>query len=191
MSVEWIVAPSSLDRWNQERSGCIIPMELIAVAAVSENNVIGKDGELPWPSVPADKRQYRERVRNSPVVLGRRTFESMRDELPGARQLVLSRSRDAYPESTVTVLGSVEAVLAEVESEPTQVYVLGGGGIYEALFPHLDRLLISRIPRTVEGDTMFPEIDPAEWDRQRASPRDGFVLEEWVRRFPAHAHDGP
>jgi dihydrofolate reductase len=66
------------------------------VAAVAENSVIGRNGELPWPSIPADKRQYRTRIADWPVVLGRRTVDSMRADLPGTAQVVLSRSASEY-----------------------------------------------------------------------------------------------
>ena len=71
-------------------------MKLVSVAAVAENGVIGRDGELPWESIPADKRQYRNRVADAPVILGRRTFDSMRDDLPGSHQIVLSRAERDY-----------------------------------------------------------------------------------------------
>jgi len=67
-------------------------VQLVSVAALAENRAIGRDGEVPWPHIEADVRQYRERVAGSPVILGRRTFDSMRDHLPGSRQIVVSRS---------------------------------------------------------------------------------------------------
>lgn len=71
-------------------------IKLITVAAVAENGVIGRKGELPWPSIPADKRQYRNRIADWPVILGRRTFDSMRDDLPGTARIVSSRSVSEY-----------------------------------------------------------------------------------------------
>ena len=85
-------------------------MELVSVAAVAENGVIGNDGELPWPSIPADRRQYRERVAGSPVVLGRRTFESMREDLPGSTQVVLSRSEQSFEETSAHHASGAEHV---------------------------------------------------------------------------------
>ncbi len=86
-------------------------MRLVSVAAVAENGVIGNDGEVPWPHLPADVEQYRERVADSPVILGRKTFESMREDLPGSRQIVVSRSADAVDDPTALVAGGVEAAL--------------------------------------------------------------------------------
>lgn len=157
-------------------------MEVVAVAAVAENGVIGADGEIPWPSVPADRKQYRERVAAFPVILGRRTFESMRDDLPGSHQIVLSRSVEDYEIDGVDVVDSPEAAAALARRLPADtVYVLGGGAIYAVMFPHMDRLLISRIPGTYEGDTWFPEIDESDWQLVRTESQPGFTLEEWER----------
>ena len=86
-------------------------MQLVSVAALAENRVIGNDGGVPWPDLPEDVRQYRARVAGSPVVLGRRTFESMRGNLPGRRQIVVSRSVDAVAEPTAVVADGVDAAI--------------------------------------------------------------------------------
>ncbi|WP_066411335.1 dihydrofolate reductase [Halorubrum aethiopicum] len=86
-------------------------MRLVSVAAVAENGVIGSDGEVPWPHIEADVRQYRERVADSPVILGRRTFDSMRDDLPGSRQIVVSRSVSSVDVPTAVVVDGVEAAI--------------------------------------------------------------------------------
>lgn len=158
-------------------------MEFIAVAAVAENGVIGADGEIPWPSVPADRRQYRDRVADAPVILGRRTFESMLDDLPGREQVVLSRSVGEYDRPTIHVAASVDEALELTRTLADEAaYVLGGGAVYALFMPFVDRLLISRIPGTYEGDTWFPEIDPDEWSLAATEAYPGFTLEEWHRR---------
>ena len=158
-------------------------MELVAVAAVSENGVIGDAGELPWPSVPADRRMYRARVAGQPVILGRRTFESMRDDLPGGTHIVLTTDPNRrYDLSTVLVVGSVDEALATARGlTDGEVFVLGGGAVYAAFLPHLDQLILSRIPGRYEGDTRFPEIDPVDWRLVRTEPQCGFTLETWQR----------
>jgi len=86
-------------------------VRLVSVAALAENRVIGRDGEVPWPHIEADVRQYRERVAGSPVILGRRTFDSMRDDLPGSRQIVVSRSVESVDVPSAVVANGVEAAL--------------------------------------------------------------------------------
>jgi len=83
-------------------------VQLASVAALAENRVIGRESEVPWPHIEADVRQYRERVAGSPVILGRRTFDSMRDDLPGRRQIVVSRSVDSVGVPTAVVANGVD-----------------------------------------------------------------------------------
>jgi dihydrofolate reductase len=157
-------------------------MELITVAAVAANGVIGRDGELPWPSIETDKRQYRERIADSPVVMGRRTFESMRDDLPGSDQVVLSRSEREYDVESAVHAGGVDDTVQTANAiGADRVYVIGGGGIYNLFHSHVDRLVLSRIPDEYEGDTHFPDWDPGAWTLVDSVDYDEFTLEEWVR----------
>lgn len=161
-------------------------MRLVSVAALAENRVIGRDGEVPWPHIEADVRQYRERVAGSPVILGRRTFDSMRDDLPGSRQIVVSRSVDAVDVSSAVVADGVEAALdlaretADEEGVET-VYVLGGGAIYELFQPHVDGMALSHVEGSYEGDTRYPEWDERAWEVIEETDHDRFTLREWRR----------
>jgi dihydrofolate reductase len=157
-------------------------MELITVAAVAENGVIGRDGELPWPSIPADKRQYRDRIADSPVILGRRTFDSMRDDLPGTAQVVLSRSTTEYEVGSAHHAEGVDDAVATVESLwGDRAYVIGGAAIYDLFQPAVDRMVLSRIPGEYEGDTYFPDWDPDEWTVVDRTEYEAFTLEALVR----------
>lgn len=157
-------------------------MELVTVAAVAANGVIGRDGELPWPSIPADKRQYRERIADSPVILGRRTFDSMRDDLPGTQQVVLSRSTSDFDVPSAHHASGVDDAVATVESLGADVaYVIGGAAIYDLFQPVVDRMVLSRIPGEYEGDAFFPEWDEADWTLVDSESYEAFTLEEWVR----------
>jgi len=158
-------------------------MELAAVAAVADNLVIGDDGELPWESIPADKRQYRERIADEPVILGRRTYESMLDDLPGRAQLVLSRSdRDFDVETAYHVKDVEEARQLAAGLNAETAYVIGGGAIYELFQPHIDRMFLSRVPGEYEGNSYYPEWDEREWELVVERPDEGFTLQEWVRQ---------
>ena len=161
-------------------------VELISVAAVAENGVIGRDGELPWPSIPADRRQYRERIANDPVVLGRVTFESMLNDLPGTAQIVLSRSDPDFDVGTAHHASGVDEAIAAVESlDGDRAYVIGGGGIYDLFQPVIDRMVLSRVQGEYEGDAYFPEWDTDEWELADTEAYDRFTLEEWARRDEA------
>ncbi|SFR35127.1 MULTISPECIES: dihydrofolate reductase [Halorubrum] len=166
-------------------------MKLVSIAALAENRVIGRDGELPWPHIEADVKQYRERVAGSPVILGRRTFDSMRDDLPGSRQIVVSRSVESVGVPTATVAngdGTAIDLAGEAASETgvDTAYVLGGGGIYDLFQPHLDGMVLSHVDGAYEGDTRYPEWDESEWEVAAETAYDRFTLREWVRRGRAN-----
>ena len=158
-------------------------MELVAVAAVADNLVIGDEGDLPWDSLPEDKRRYRERVAGDPVILGRRTFELMVDDLPGRAQIVLSRSEHDYDAETAYPASGVEDAIAVAESLDADVaFVLGGAGVFEAFLPRLDRMVLTRVPGEYEGDAYFPEWRDDEWELEREEPFEDFTIQEWRRR---------
>jgi dihydrofolate reductase len=157
-------------------------MELASVAALTDEHVIGKEGELPWPSIPADKKQYRARIADAPVILGRRTFESMLHDLPGRTQIVLSRSTQAFDvDSAVHAADVDEAIELAVNDGTDTAYVIGGAGIYELFQPRLDRMYLSRVPGSYEGDSYYPRFDESEWRLVSETDYEGFTLEEWAR----------
>ena len=165
-------------------------MRLVSVAAVAENGVIGNDGEVPWPDLPEDVEQYRERVAGSPVILGRRTFEAMRGDLPGTAQIVVSRSIERVPESTAVVAGGVDEALELArerlgDGADDAVYVLGGGAIYDLFHPHVDGMALSHVDGAYEGDTRFPAFDEADWTVVEERVYEGFTLRKW-RRVASH-----
>ena len=163
-------------------------MELVSVAALADNRVIGDDGGLPWPSIPADKQQYRERIADDPVILGRVTFESMLDDLPGTAQIVLSRSERDFDVPTAHHAASVDDAIAVVEGlDAETVYVIGGAVIYDLFQPHIDRMVLSRVSGTYEGDAVYPSWDDEVWTLESTSECDRFRLEEWVRAAPTTA----
>lgn len=156
-------------------------MELVSVAALAENRTIGKNGGIPWDDIPADRAQYRERIANDPVVLGRRTFESY-DDLPGSAQVVLSRTEREFDAPTAHYAAGVEEALDVLASlDADRAYVIGGAAIYELFQPHLDRMVLSRVPGTYEGDTFYPEWDEEDWRLVGETGYDRFTLQEWER----------
>lgn len=158
-------------------------VELVSVAAVAENGVIGRGGELPWESIPADKAQYRDLIADDAVILGRHTFESMREDLPGRTQIVLSRTEREYGVETAVHAGSVDGAVDRVRSfESDLAYVIGGGGIYDLFQPHVDRMVLSRVHGRYEGDTYYPEWNEDDWKQTDETVYGRFTLEGWRRR---------
>jgi len=138
------------------------------IAAVAENGVIGKDGAMPW-RLSTDLRRFKALTLGKPVVMGRRTFESIGKPLAGRANVVVSRRTDYRPEG-VAVAASLDAALSEARASASQgaletVFVIGGGEIYAAAMPLADRLHITHVAARPAGDTVFPAIDPAVWTR--------------------------
>ena len=159
-------------------------MELVSVAALAENRVIGSKGDIPWESIPADRTQYRECIADAPVILGRRTFE-MYEDLPGSAQIVLSRSERAFDPETAHHAGTPRDAIDVAESfGDDRVYVIGGAGIYELFQPRLDRMVLSRVPGRYEGDAYYPEWDESAWTLVEETEYDRFTLQEWERVEP-------
>jgi len=158
-------------------------VHLVSVAALAENRTIGDDGDVPWPSLPEDVEQYRTRVADAPVILGRRTFEAMRGDLPGTRRIVVSRSLKTVDDPDGVVAADVETALAYAArfAGDGPAYVLGGGAIYDLFFPHVDRMVLSHVDGRYEGDTRYPAWDDGAWDIVAETRYDGFTLREWER----------
>jgi len=147
-----------------------VDADIALIAAVAENGVIGVDGGMPW-HYPADLAHFKETTMGHPVVLGRRTFESIAARLdgplPGRTNVVLSRSDPDVPEGVI-VVASVDGAIAAAneaaaESGVGTVYVAGGAAIYEQFLPLTDRMVLTEVPERPDGDTFFPEWDADEW----------------------------
>lgn len=128
------------------------------VAAVARNGVIGRDNDLPW-RLPDDLRRFKEITLGKPVVMGRRTFESIGRPLPGRENRVVSR-RAGFTASGCSVFSSLHEALAGIEGE---VMVIGGGQVYAEALPLAQRLYLTEVDAEVEGDARFPALDPTAW----------------------------
>lgn len=128
------------------------------VVAVARNGVIGCDNDLPW-RLPDDLKHFKAITLGKPVVMGRRTYESIGRPLPGRENRVVSR-RPGFEAPGCRVFASLEEALAGPEPE---VMVIGGGQIYAAALPLAQRLYLTEVDAEVDGDARFPEIDPGAW----------------------------
>jgi len=157
------------------------------IAAVADNRVIGRDGEMPW-HLPADLRHFKETTMGHPVIMGRRTYDSIAADiggpLPGRTNIVLSRSDPDLPEEVLVVDSidrAVDAARAAAGDTGT-VYVIGGATVYEQFLPQADRLVLTEIQESYAGDTEFPAWDREEWTERSREDHDGFSFVEYERR---------
>jgi len=136
------------------------------IVAVTENGVIGKDNDMPW-KISSDLQYFKKVTMHKPIVMGRKTFQSIGKPLPGRVNIVITRDTKFAEEGVITA-HSVEMALdvaksmAEVKGLK-EVMVIGGAQIYALCLPEADRLYFTRIHADIEGDAHFPELDPKEW----------------------------
>lgn len=141
-------------------------MELAVIVAAAENGVIGRNNALPW-HLPEDLRYFKRVTMGKPIVMGRKTFESIGRPLPGRTNIVISRRPDYAPEGVRVVPGLDEALALASEvaviDGSTELMVIGGAQIYAAAIPRADRLYFTEVHADVEGDALLPEIAWQEW----------------------------
>src|SRR5262245_36404483 len=152
------------------------------VAAIARNGVIGANGKLPW-HLPEDLRQFKRLTLGHPVIMGRRTWDSLGKALPGRENIVVTRSANRDMPAA-SVANSVEAAVALCTDEPL-AFVIGGAGIFAAALPIASGLVLTEIDRDYDGDVYFPEWDRQAWretQREKHTSSEGvpfsFVLYE-------------
>lgn len=135
-------------------------MKISIIVAASANNVIGVDGGLPW-HLPEDLRRFKEITMGKPMIMGRATWESIGRALPGRTSIVVTRSA-GYEAEDAIVVDSIDAAI-QAAGDVDEIMVIGGGQIYRQVLARADRIYLTRIHATLDGDTRFPALDMSEW----------------------------
>ena len=130
------------------------------VVAMARNHVIGRDNALPW-RLPADLKHFKEVTWGKPILMGRKTFQSIGKPLPGRSNLVLTRDRGWTAEG-VLVVHSLDEALERVQDTP-ELAGIGGAEVFQVLMPLASRIHLTRIDADIPGDTVFPPIDYSQW----------------------------
>lgn len=153
-------------------------MSKILIAAVSENDVIGSNGKIPW-NIPEDLQRFKSLTLGGVVIMGRKTFESLPIKpLPKRTNIVLSRD---YSDSRVIVKKSLSDAL-EYCRNYRDVFFIGGRGVYEEALPWVDVLELTRVHKKVRGDVYFPKINFDDWQITRRESHDGFSFLTYKRK---------
>ena len=159
---------------------------------MSTNGVIGKDNGLPW-RLPKDMKHFMSSTMGKPVIMGRKTFESMKSLLPGRTNIVLTRdqswSRDGvFVASDLSKAFELGRIAAE-QDNLSEFFVIGGSSLYEEAMPHATRLYVTQIEAVIEGDVSFPDINWAGWSSIRNERHEidedhahAFTIGEFVRK---------
>lgn len=135
---------------------------LSAIAAMAENRVIGLDNRMPW-HMPADLKHFKTVTSGHPVLMGRKTFESIGKPLPNRANIILTRDKQFSAQDCIVVSHPDAALSMAQELDQEEVFVIGGAEIYRALLPRVDRIYLTIIHHQFAGDAYFPELNPAEW----------------------------
>lgn len=130
------------------------------IVAASANNVIGARGDLPW-RLSDDLKRFKAITMGKPIVMGRKTWDSIGRPLPGRQNIVVTRQADFAADGCDIVASKKEAIAVTGGAE--EVMVIGGSQVYELFLPDAERLYLTRVHAEVEGDAFFPEIDESEW----------------------------
>ena len=140
-------------------------MTLTLIVAMDRNRAIGRDGQVPW-RLSGDMRFFKAMTMGKPIIMGRKTWESLGRPLPGRRNVVITRDRD-YAAEGAEVVHSPETALALVADEP-EAMVIGGAEIYRLFLPRADRIYLTRVDtEAADADAWFPEFDAGSWEEER------------------------
>ena len=166
-------------------------LPLCLIAALAENRVIGRDNQLPW-HLPADLKHFKARTLGKPIIMGRKTWDSLGRPLPGRLNLVVSRQPDLRLEGA-EVFPSLDAALVRAEQWAREqgvdeLMLIGGAQLYEQGLARAERLYLTRVALAPEGDAWFPAFDEAAWQRSEcdehaaAENSPAYRFETWQRR---------
>lgn len=140
-------------------------LRLSILVAMARNRVIGQDNKLPW-HLPADLKHFKSLTMGKTIVMGRKTYESIGRPLPGRTNIIITQQRN-FEVPGATVVHSIEdALLAckQVNAANGECFIIGGEGLYRQTIAMCQRMYVTEIQRDFEGDTIFPEYDPGEWE---------------------------
>lgn len=147
--------------------------EIIGIAAVAANGVIGAGNDIPW-RIPADWQRFKALTMGNVLIMGRKTYDTIGRPLPGRTIFVITRDRMWRAEGIRAVASLDEALDQALESEAQTIFVAGGGEIYRAAWDRLTGLEITEVDQNPDGQVTFPEIDPDDWIETAREPRDGY-----------------
>lgn len=137
-------------------------MKVSLIVAMAENRVIGRDNDLPW-RIPADLKYFKAQTMGKPIIMGRKTFDSIGKPLPGRTNIVITRNPDWQADGVTVVASPDKAIDAAKAENPDEAMIIGGANIYQQMLDLADRLYITEVHKAIDGDSFFPDLDPKAW----------------------------
>lgn len=164
-------------------------MLISLIAAASENNAIGKDNHLMW-HLPTDMKFFKNTTWGFPVIMGRKTFAELGNKpLPGRQSIVITRQKDWKAKGVVVVNKLDDALFVARDADTKEIFIIGGGEIYKEALPKANRIYMTRVHATLEGDTYFPVFDEKKWNLTSAREVEadekhayGFTIQVWDKK---------
>ncbi|OCG22222.1 dihydrofolate reductase [Gilliamella sp. wkB108] len=136
---------------------------LSIIVAMAHNRVIGLDNQMPW-HLPADLAWFKKNTLNKPVIMGRKTFESIGRPLPNRHNIIISRHADREVKPNISWVKSIDEALQLANTlQSSETFIIGGGNIYNQVLPIVNRLYLTHIDADLHGDTYFPDYSPEQW----------------------------
>lgn len=136
---------------------------LSIIVAMAHNRVIGLDNQMPW-HLPADLAWFKKNTLNKPVIMGRKTFESIGRPLPNRHNIIISRHEDREVKPNISWVKSIDEALQLANTQQSsETFIIGGGNIYNQVLPIVNRLYLTHIDADLQGDTYFPDYSPEQW----------------------------
>ena len=155
--------------------------EIIFIAAVADNNVIGKDDDIPW-RISEDFQHFKALTMGHPCIMGDKTYESLPVKpLPGRENIILTFDRNYHPEGAVIMYSFEEAL--HYLNDREKVFICGGASVYKIGLEVADRLELTRVHQRPEGDTFFPEVNFKEWKLVKEEKHRGFTFQSYIRKL--------
>lgn len=151
------------------------------IAALGRNRVIGADGTMPW-HLPEDFRHFKATTMGHPLVMGRRTYDSIGRALPGRRTIVITRDTDWHRPDVETAHSFADAL--SLAGPADEVFIAGGGQVYAEALPYAHRLILTEVDLSPEGDTVFPQWQASHWCETDRVPHEGFDIVTLERTRP-------
>jgi dihydrofolate reductase len=157
------------------------------IVAVSENNIIGAKNELPW-HLPNDFKYFKNKTWGMPVIMGRKSYESLKKSLPGRINIVVTKKTNWHPDDVFVVNDIDDAIEKAKESDAREIFIIGGGEIFKQTINIVSKIYLTRVHATVDGDTFYPELDKEKWKLidQQSFPADeknnyAYTFEVWEK----------
>jgi dihydrofolate reductase len=154
--------------------------EIIGIAAVAANGVIGAQSDIPW-RISADWQRFKALTMGNVLIMGRKTYDSIGRPLPGRTMFVITRDRMWRGEGVRAVSSLDEALDQALRLDSQTIFVAGGGEVYRAAWDRLTGLEITEVDQNPDGEVTFPEIDPNDWIETSREPHDGYSFVSYRR----------